>query len=345
MHSTTSHLRPLLAALLVAIAALAVAACGSDESGDGEETADLGSGEALTVYSGRSEELVAPVIEDFGGEVEVRYGDSAPLAATIIEEGDNSPADAFFSQDGGALGALSAEGRLEKLPKRILDQVPPQFRAKDGTWVGVTGRARIIAYGPEVDESELPDSPLELTEPEWEGRVGWAPSNASFQAYVTALRVTEGEDVAREWLEDMVANGVQTYDSNTPIRDAIANGEIDVGLINHYYVAQAAAEEPDYPVSIHYPPEGLGALINVAGIGVLSSSGDKAEALRFVEYLLSEPAQQFFVEETKEYPLVKGLDADPSLPPIEEIPAPEIDLAQIADLEGTLELLRETGAL
>jgi iron(III) transport system substrate-binding protein len=345
MSSSARKLIPttLVAALLAL--ALALAACGSGSDSDATDEADSGSDAELTVYSGRDEELVAPIFEDFGGAVEVRYGDSAPLAATIIEEGDNSPADAFFSQDGGALGALSAEDRLERLPNRILEQVPPEFRADDGTWVGVTGRARVIAYGPDVKRSELPDSPLELTEPKWEGRVGWAPSNASLQAYVTALRVLEGEDVAREWLEGMVANDAQTFDSNTPIRDAIANGEIDVGLLNHYYVAQAAAEDPDYPVEIHYPPEGVGSLINVAGIGVLSSSDHKDEALEFVEHLLSEDSQTFFVEETKEYPLVRGIDADSDLPPLEQIPTPEIDLSRIADLEGTLELMRETGAL
>jgi iron(III) transport system substrate-binding protein len=346
MSSPATSRRLLPAALLAALLALALAltACGSDDD-DSADEADSSSSAELTVYSGRDEELVGPVLEDFGGEVEVRYGDSAPLAATIIEEGANSPADAFFSQDGGALGALSADGLLEKLPNRILEQVPPAFRAEDGTWVGVTGRARVIAYGPGVDEAELPDSPLELTEPEWEGRVGWAPSNASLQAYVTALRVVEGEEVAREWLEGMVANDAQTYDSNTPIRDAIAGGEIDVGLLNHYYVAQAAAEDPDYPVQIHYPPEGVGSLINVAGIGVLSSSDHKQEALELVEYLLSEEAQTYFVDETKEYPLVRGIEADPELPPLEQIPNPEVDLSRIADLEGTLELMRETGAL
>jgi iron(III) transport system substrate-binding protein len=330
--------------ILTAAATLAIvlAACGSDsDEGAGGSSS---SGE-LTVYSGRGEELVAPVFEGFGGDVEVRYGDSAPLAATIIEEGDNSPADAFFSQDAGALGALAAEGRLEQLPTAILDQVPPRFRAEDGTWVGITGRARVVAYGADVAASELPDSPLELAGPEWKGRVGWAPSNASFQSYVTALRVTEGEDVARRWLEDMVANDVQTYVSNTPIRDAIATGEIDVGLLNHYYVAQAQAEQADYPVEIDFPPEGLGSLVNVAGIGVLTSSEHKQETLDFIEYLLSDETQTFFVEESKEYPLVEGVEADPTLVPLKQIPSPEIDLATIADLEGTLELLRETGAL
>lgn len=338
--------RMLLAAALAAALAIAIAACGSDDSDDGGADGATSGSDGLTLYSGREEELVGPVIEDFGRGIEVRYGDSAPLAATIIEEGDNSPADAFFSQDAGALGALSAEGRLEKLPERILEQVPAEFRAKDGTWVGVTGRARVIAYGPDVSRSELPDSPLELTEPEWKGRVGWAPANASLQAYVTALRVSEGDEVAREWLEGMVANDTQEFDSNTPIRDAIANGEIDVGLLNHYYVAQAQAEQgPDYPVKIEFPPQGLGSLVNVAGIGIPDSAENKREALDFVEYLLSDEAQTFFVEETKEYPLARGIEAAPELAPLRTIPSPEIDLSQISDLEGTLELMRETGAL
>jgi len=335
--------RLLSTAAATAALTVVVAACGSDsdENPSGSES----TGE-LTVYSGREEELVEPVFEDYGSDLEVRYGDSAPLAATIIEEGDNSPADAFFSQDAGALGALAAEGRLEPLPESILDQVPPEFRAADGTWVGITGRARVVAYGSEVAPGELPDSPLELTDPEWEGRVGWAPSNASFQSYVTALRVTEGEDFARKWLEEMVANDVQTYESNTPIRDAIATGEIDVGLLNHYYVAQAQAEEgPDYPVDIDFPPAGLGSFVNVAGIGVLASSEHKQEARDLIEYLLSDETQTFFVEESKEYPLVDSVKADPTLIPLDQIPSPEIDLATIADLEGTLELLRETGAL
>lgn len=335
-------------AALVLLTAATFAACGSSsEGGDGSDEPET---EGITLYSGRIPPLVGPAIDLYEAEVDrdvqVRFGDSAPLAATIIEEGDNSPADAFLAQDAGSLGALDEEGLLEPLPERILRQVPERFRADDGTWVGVTGRARVIAYGPAVAASELPDSPLELTEPEWRGRVGWAPSNASLQAYVTALRAEEGEDVAREWLEGMVANDAQAFPSNVPVRDAIASGEIDAGLINHYYVAQAVAEQgPDYPVDVHFPPDDLGSLVNVAGIGMLASSDRKEEALEFIEFLLSEPAQSYFVESSKEYPLARGLEPDPELVPLARIPSPEIDLTEISDLEGTLELMRETGAL
>jgi iron(III) transport system substrate-binding protein len=336
----TSIRRRLLLVPAIPLIATALSACGGSDDAEPD----------LTLYSGREPELIEPVIEDYeeeaGVEVEIRSGDSAPLAATIVEEGDGSPADVFLAQDAGSLGAVEQEGLLEPLPAALLGKVDKQFRSVDGGWVGVTGRARVIAYGPDVAPADLPDSPLELTEPEWEGRVGWSPSNASLQAYVTALRESEGDDVAREWLERMVANDAQPYDSNTAVRDAVAAGEVDVGLVNHYYVAQAIAEEgPDYPVDVHFPPDDLGSLINVSGAGVLESSDDPEGGRALIEYLLSRDAQSFFSTSSKEYPLAAGVDPAPELVPIEEIPAPPIDLGQISDLEGTLELMREAGAL
>lgn len=324
----------------MSILAAGVAGCGGSDGEDAD----------LTMYSGRSPELIEPVIEDFeeasGLEVEIRSGDSAPLAGTIIEEGDGSPADVFLAQDAGSLGAVEAEGLLEPLPPKLLKRVDERFRSSEGGWVGVTGRARVIAYGPDVDEADLPDSPLGLTEPEWEGRVGWSPANASLQAYVTALRQVEGEDVARDWLEGMVANGVQSYESNTPLRDAIASGEVDVGLLNHYYVAQAVAEEgPDYPVDVYFPPDDLGSMVNVAGAGIVAGSDDPEGSRELIEFLLSRDAQTFFAESSKEYPLAAGVEPAPELVPLEDIPTEPIDLGEISDLEGTLELMRDTGAL
>lgn len=321
--------------------ALGVAACGSDEEGG-----------PVTVYSGREEELVAPLFEQYeeqtGNELEVRYGDSAELAATILEEGDNTPADVFFSQDAGALGALEKDGRFSELGEEIVGEVDERFRSGDGRWVGVSGRARVIAYDSrELSEPDLPDSVLDLTDPEWEGRVGWAPTNASFQAFVTALRLTEGDEAARKWLEEMEANGTESFESNSSIRDAIAAGEIEAGLINHYYVAQAQAEEGEnYPVEVHFTTGGdVGALVNVAGAGVLAESARQEAASEFVEFLLSPRAQRFFSEETKEYPLVDGVEADPAIVPLSEIESPQIDLSNLDDLQGTLALIERSGAL
>lgn len=330
--------RPVLFAVIAIVLAGVLGACGSS-SGDG-----------LTLYSGRIEPIIGPAIKQYedgpeGVNVKVRYGDSPSLAAQISEEGANSPADLFFAQDAGSLDAVEKRGLLERLPPDVLAKVPERYRSAKGAWVGVTGRSRIIAYGAKVKRSELPDSPLELSEPKWKGRVGWAPTNASLQGYVSALRLEQGDDVAKKWLAGMVANDVQRYDSNIPIRDAIAKGEIDIGLINHYYVAEAQAEDPNYPVKVHFPPKDLGSLVNTAGVGVLASSDDKKEALAFVRAMLSPRTQRYFADSSKEYPLVAGVPAPKELTPLDEIPSPQIDLAKLGDLEGTLKLMRETGAL
>jgi len=310
------------------------------------------SGEGLVVYSGRNEELVGPIIERFeeesGIDVEVRYGDTAELAATILEEGENSPADVFFSQDAGALGALADEGRLSPLPEDVLNRVEERFRDPNGQWVGISGRARVVAYNTEaLSEEDLPDSILDFTDPEWEGRIGWAPTNGSFQAFVTALRLIEGEDAAREWLEGIQANDPRVYENNLAILEGVVSGEIDVGFVNHYYLFQLRQERGgDIPAANYYLQNGdPGALVNVAGIGVLNTSDNAAEAEEFLEFMLSEEAQRYFADETFEYPLIEGVPPNEELVPLSEIEAPNVDLGDLDDLEGTLDLLRETGVL
>lgn len=346
--------RPVAAAVLTGLLALGVAACGDDDDG----TAKLagGDGSSLTIYSGRDEEYVAPIVERFkkdhpDADVKVRYGDSAELAATIREEGDRSPADLFFSQDAGALGALQSAGLLAKLPQATLGKVDPAYRSTSGDWVGTTGRVRVLAYDTrKLQESELPASVFDLTKPEWKGKVGWAPTNASFQSFVTAMRKADGEDRTKQWLEDMQANDVQAYEKNSLIRDAVADGEIQTGLINHYYILEGIKEGEvdgkDYPVSLHFFPDGdVGSLVNAAGIGVLQSAKQATNAQAFTDFVLAEPQQQFFAQEVGEYPLIDGVKQDPSLPPLADLEQPDVDLADLQDLQGTLELLQETGVI
>ncbi len=330
-----------ITALAVLLAAAAVAGCGSD-----------GSDGPITVYSGREEELVAPLFDRFtestGIDVEVRYGDSAELAATIAEEGDNSPADVFFAQDPGSLGAVDEQ--LAELPAETLDRVAERFRDADGRWVGTSGRVRVLVYNTDrLEEGELPSSVLELTQPEWQGRVGIAPTNASFQAFVTAMRLSLGDDRTREWLEGMKDNGAKTYERNTPIVEAVASGEIDVGLVNHYYLALVLEEQPDAPIANHLFEAGdPGTLVSVAGAGVLSSTDQEDDAEAFVEFLLSDDAQRFYVDEAEEneYPLVDGVDPPEGLVPLAEIEGPDVALTAFgAELEQTVELLRQTGWL
>jgi iron(III) transport system substrate-binding protein len=206
----------------------------------------------------------------------------------------------------------------------------------------------VIAYDrAAVRRSELPRSPFELSGERWRDEVGWSPASSSMQEYVTALRARYGDDRVREWLQAMVENGAKSYPNNVTIRDAIADGEIEVGLINHYYIAQAvAAEGPDYPVGVHFPPGGLGSLMLLTSVGVLESSDRKPEAFDFVRSLLSRPSQRFLTSSSKEYPLAVGVPPDPSLRvPISEIPSTDNDLVHLTELQATIELMRESGAL
>jgi len=304
----------------------------------------------LTLYSGRSESLVGPIIEAFseatGVAVDVRYGDSAELAALLLEEGDRSPADLFFAQDAGALGAVAGSDLLAPLPDDIVARVPDTFRDAASRWVGVSGRARTVTHTT-AEELDLPDSILDFTDPAWSGRIGWAPTNGSFQAFVTALRAHHGDDAAREWLEGILANDPVAYPSNSAAVEGVAAGEVDVAFVNHYYLLQLLEEHGEtYPVGQHFFEGGdLGSLVNVAGLGRLASSDQPDVATAFIDFMLDREAQQYFAEITFEYPLIDGVAADPRLPALASLDVPDIDLSDLADLKGTVELLRDVGAI
>jgi iron(III) transport system substrate-binding protein len=350
--SRRGRLAPGLAA---GLAALVLTACGNGNGGDepaaggaSPEGENAGSEQSLTLYSGRNEELVQPILdrftEDTGIEVDVRYAGTPEIAAQLQEEGEATPADVFLSQDAGALGALSNEGRFAPLPQETLDLVDPRFRAEDGSWVGVSGRARVIVYNPDaIAEDELPSSVLELPDERFRGEIGIAPTNASFQSFVTGLRVVSGEDEARSWLEGVEANEFVAFDNNIAVLDAVERGEVSLGLINHYYWYQRVAEEgPEALRSELLFLEGgdPGALVNVAGVGVLEGTDVPDEAQQLVDYLLGEEAQTYFAEETFEYPLRPGVPAAGDLPPLE---TPETDLGRLADLEQTARIIAASG--
>ena len=322
----------------------------ADPEAEPGEDFSAGTGD-FTLYSGRNETLVGPLIEQYAEEtgvsIDTRYGGTGELAATILEESEDTPASLFFSQDAGALGLLADEGRFETLPAELLDRVEERFRDPEGRWVGVTGRARVLAYNTDtVSEDKLPASVRDLTDPAWAGRVGWAPENASFQAFITAFRLIDGDDAVRGWLEAMIANGTVNFgDSNSAIVQAIGNGEIDAGLVNHYYLYAVGREAGEgFPVANHFFAGGdPGSLINVAGIGLIEGANEENAALAFVDYLLSEEAQEYFATETFEYPLIEGVAAPEGLVPLSEIAHPDIALGDLSDLRGTLDLLSEVG--
>ncbi len=333
-----------LVAVLGLLGALAgPVACGGDGG-------PKGGPDTLTIYSGRQEQLIGDLVERFesesGIDAEVRYGDSAELAATIAEEGGNSPADVFFSQDAGALGAVAAENLLEPFAAPRIAKVPERFRDPGARWTGVSGRARVIAYNTKaVPESKAPDTVFAVTEPRWKRRVGIAPTNASFQSFVSAMRIAVGDDRTKAFLAGLESNDAQRYENNIAIMEALARGEIDLGLVNHYYLGEVKKEQLGAPVANRFlRPGDPGSLVNVAGVGVMRGADSPREAQRFTDFLLSPAGQRYFVEETDEYPLVPGVRPPRDVPSLDDVQGPEISLGQLGTkLESTLVLLDEVG--
>ena len=306
----------------------------------------------LTIYSGREEELVGPLLEEFvrstDTSIDVRYGDSADLALLIESEGDSSPADVFLSQSPGTVGFLDNHGLLAELPEGDIEHVDEQFRAEDGRWVGLTARQRVMVYNTElVDDRDLPSSVFELTDERFEGRVALAPTNGSFQDFVTAMRQVEGDDVARDWLEGMVANGSPTYADNLSIVDAVARGEVPMGLVNHYYNYRYLDENPDAPTRNHvFEGSDIGSLLIASTASVLASSDLQEDAQAFVEFLLSEDSETYFANETFEYPLVEGVEPNAELPPFDSLEVPDFDIDDLGGgLEGTTTMITDSGLL
>jgi iron(III) transport system substrate-binding protein len=347
--------RGLILSAGVTALALTVAGCApADDTAEpaAPSEAAIESDGELTLYAGRDEALIAPLIEQFtedsGIEVNARYGSSSELNALLLEEGENSPAQVFLSQDAGALGSLANADLVSRIPADLADLIPAGFTSEDDSWIGVTGRARVIAYDSEkLSEDEVPDGVEELTDSEWSGRVGFPPGNASFQSFVTALRVLEGEEDAEEWVEGISKNSPVLTEKNGATLDLVNSGQLDLALVNHYYWYEDAAEvgADAMRAQLKFLPGDAGGMVNVTGAAILAGAEGDPDALAFVEYLVSEKAQQFFVENTYEYPLLPGVDAPEGLPELDSLVNPELDLSDLESLEQTQELLAQYGLL
>lgn len=353
-----SHFTTIFIALLL----LLIAACSSPNSptaepeGAAEGETAVEDSNRLVIYSGRSESLVQPIIDQFqdatGIEVEVRYGGTAEMAGVLLEEGENSPADLFYAQDPGGLGAIANAGLFTQLPEEILTQVPSRFKSPDGKWVGISGRARVVVYNTDAiadPDTALPDDLMGFTDPAWNGRIGWAPSNGSFQAMVTAMRATWGDAQTAEWLTGIQANNPVVYSGNTPIVEAVGNGEVDVGFVNHYYLYRFLTAQGESFAARNYflPGGGPGSLIMVSGAGILETAENRQNAERFINFLLSTPGQQYFAAQTFEYPVIEGVNTVAQLPPLSELEATalDIDLGRLEDLQGTQDMLIDLGII
>ncbi|MGQ0742830.1 MAG: iron ABC transporter substrate-binding protein [Acidimicrobiales bacterium] len=325
-----------------ALVAGALAACGGPSGAGGSER--------VTIYSGRTENLISPILERFAAEtgiaVDVRYGQSADLALLIDTEADRSPADVYLSQSPGAVAFLAQKGRLAPLRADTLGRVDEASRSPAGLWVGISGRVRVLVYNSDlVAEADLPASVFDLTGPAFADKVALAPANGSFQDFVTGMRQSVGEERTLGWLTGMKDNGARTYANNTAIVEAVGRGEVPFGLVNHYYNFRALAEDPDLPTRNHiFPDADIGAMNLITGASVVAATDDSESARRLVDFLLGTEAQQFFSEESFEYPLASGVAPSHGLPPLSEIETPTFEADSLGGgLARTKELIDASG--
>ncbi len=348
----------------VGIAAFFLSSCG-------EKT-----GDELVVYSGRSKGLVEPLVEDFkeqtGINIEVRYGNDAELLLAMSEEGKQSPADIYWANTTGALAKASQEDKLVTLPDSLTSK-PASYTSSSNEWVPVTVRFRTLAYNPdEIDTADIPASVMDIpTRDQFDGRIGWTPTYSSFYDFMTSMRLLEGEDEAMEWLEGMKALNPKSYSSNTPMLQALAGGEIDIALTNHYYILrlkhgsggpssdtdtdsdsdtsmERGEMDAESPVeTYHFENGDVGNLAMVTGAAQLKTSENEAAAQQFLSFLLSKHAQRFAAESVHEYPVIRDVELPDYMLEAEKAfeLSPEYDYEQLKQLEGTLNLLRETGLI
>jgi iron(III) transport system substrate-binding protein len=337
-----NHRRRALAAISCAAVGVAIAGCGGGGSSDGAGT--------LVVYSGRSEELIGPLITTFeaesGIDVEVLYGDSSAVALQLIEEGNASPADVFFAQAPGPLGLVQSKGMLAALSSETQSIVDPKYRDPGGEWIGVSARSRTLVYdASKLTDADLPASVFELAEPGSELTVGIAPTNASFQDFVSTLRIEQGDDATLLFLDGLATNGVRTYPNNVAIVEAVGRGEIDVGLVNHYYNLELTAQDSSLTTKNHpFVAGDPGSLLLISGVAQLKTSERSEQADAFIRFLLSESSQKFFASETYEYPLLAGVAGPAGEPALTDlVPAP-FAIAELGkQLSTTLALIEQAG--
>ncbi|HXF98229.1 MAG TPA: iron ABC transporter substrate-binding protein [Gaiellaceae bacterium] len=336
-----------ISAVALAALAAALAAAGGASSAPSQAT-------SLTIYSGRDERLVKPIMDRFtketGIQLNVRYAPSTALATALVEEGASTPADVYWSQEPGTLGLVAARGLLKRLPPSTVGKVPSRFTTRSRRWVGTSGRSRVLVYNTQrLTPGQLPTSIWQLTSPRWKGQIGIAPTNASFQAFLGAAIYLHGEERVRAWLRGLQANEVRFYPNNTAVVQAVGRGDVLVGLVNHYYVYNVLADNPALPVRNHwFRPGDPGALVLAAGVGIVSATEKDGAAQRFVDFLLSRWAQRFIARGpgAAEYPLIKGVRPRPGLPPLASLKGPKYSLGRLAvDLPRAVELLLETGYL
>ncbi|GGN09897.1 extracellular solute-binding protein [Halarchaeum nitratireducens] len=308
----------------------------------------------ITVYLGGGEgglyedamQRIQNLYRDF--TVYIRTASSSQLANTIIEEANagQSPADVFWAIDAGSVGVVAENGATVTLPDHVTQSVADTYHPTD-EWVGIMGRARSIPFNTnEFDADGIPDKVAAFPDdPRFEDEMGWAPTYGAFQAFITAMRELNGREATKQWLEAMQDHGVRKYGNEFQVANAVASGELSAGFSNHYYSRLVYEERPDAPLELAFTNSDAGALVNCSGAQVIKNSADPETAANFIHHLLSIELQEFLGTRGFGYPLLSSVPPVGNLPTIDQLNPPELDLSKLANVEPTLDLLREVGAL
>ena len=308
----------------------------------------------LTVYSGRAERLIKPVLDEFtaksGVQVDLLSSGTTELVNRLKAEGDRTVADLFLTNDAGSLEQARAAGLLRPLNMREVERaIPPQFRAPDNAWIGLSGRFWIIVYNKTLVKPEELKSLLDLGNPKWKGKIAIPNAGSEYlQAGVSVIRATYGDAKTKEFLEGLRDNaGAQVYQKSSQIVEAVAKGQASLGIVNHYYVYRHLAAQPSAPIAAFMPDQqegGMGAIMNVAGVGIVKSTKHLEPAKLLVEFLVAQAGQKLFADLDKEYPLHPDVKADPALAERKSFRAAQVPLTRLAELrEPTLTLIEQVG--
>lgn len=308
----------------------------------------------LTVYSGRTERLIKPVLDAFtaktGIHIDLHSSGTTELVNRLKVEGDRSPADLLITNDAGSLELARTAGLLRPLNMREVDRaIPPQFRATDNSWIGLSGRFWIIVINTTMVQPGEITSLLDVADPKWKDRLAISNAGSEYlQAGVSVMRAGLGDDRTKQFLRGIRDNaGTHVYQKSAQIVDAVAKGQVAVGIVNHYYVYRQLAVQPAAPLAVVMPDQhegGLGAIMNVAGIGILKYTPRVDNAKLLIEFLVAQAGQRMFADLDKEYPLHPEVKADPALIDRKSFRAALVPLSKLAELrEPTVQLIEQVG--
>ncbi|CAM6402932.1 iron ABC transporter substrate-binding protein [Enterobacter cloacae] len=308
--------------------------------------------EGIVVYNAQHENLVKSWVDGFtketGIKVTLRNGDDSELGNQLVQEGSASPADVFLTENSPSMVLVDNAKLFAPLDAETLKQVPAEYRPAHGRWIGIAARSTVFVYNPEkLSEQQLPKSLMDLAKPEWKGRWAASPSGADFQAIVSAMLALKGEQATLEWLKAMKANFV-AYKGNSTVMKAVNAGQIDGGVIYHYYrfVDQSKTGENSKNTKLYYfKHQDPGAFVSLSGGGVLASSKHKAQAQAFIKYITGKEGQESLrTNNAFEYAVGVNAASNPKLVPLNDLDAPKVEPSTL-NSKKVIELMTQAGLL